>query len=746
MKRKIMPIIGLLTMSMNILSGCNITNTNSSTSSSTKNSSTSEKTSVVSTSSISSSTSSSSNKNDSSDIVTKYNEYSLKDVNNGFTYSNGEYVAKKDVNAKVFTTPISTGVFSLTLNYQSSSKENYLIFNYDKDEDTYWAYGVKNNNLVLSYFNGEYLNVEKTLKSNVENNLELKVKTYEEDDVCELLLGNELVDSSAVAIDDKKYVAIYSNDKSTKFSNVYMDTNPFRELNNFDNFKMTRGASTIKGDGLQMTGDTNLAVHKDASLVNGSFEVTVNVQEAGKNAVGIVFRLDEQNKTQYFKNQVPCYFLYFGITGSLTLAKHNGDGGVESLKYYVTPFFQKADDHVVRVVLNGDMIHIMLDGTYCFGYKDASPIMGDKIGYCSFGGYGLYKNLKVVSTENLLVRDPYKYDVVQGEFKTYNNLTMSTKANSKLVSKEKVGVNGTLTVKVGNIDKYSHGLMFRLTKDGDKLKSFYFVENTGDQYYRLGRYDNGSVTYSKKSYVAQSIGHGGTVRVVMNDNTIYVYFTDRLVVKYTDPNPLMGEYYGYKCTNEYGIFQGDIEYSTSTKVDKADYLIFGHSYTNLWLSYKEDFKELGDSVLDVGIGGARTLHYVTTAPEMAEYNPKWGIYWNGINDINADIDVNTMPVNVETTMKTIKEVNPDFQCVIIGVNRCTHAKSVEHYEQIHQANVLYKELCDKYDWLHFLDVEYLYCDEEGIPLKSWFVDDLHPTLDAYGVVSKLIVDVIKENQ
>ena len=205
-------------------------------------------------------------------------------------------------------------------------------------------------------------------------------------------------------------------------------------------------------------------------------------------------------------------------------------------------------------------------------------------------------------------------------------------------------------------------------------------------------------------------------------------------------------YYGYfYSSNEYGLFQGEIKYSETTSIDKAEYLIFGHSYTQLWLSYKKDFAELGDGVLDVGIGGARTSHYVTTAPEMALYNPKWGIYWNGINDINADVSVSTMPTNVEKTMTTIKEVNPDFQCVIIGVNRCTYAKSVERYEQIHQANELYKALCNKYDWLHFLDVEYLYCDDEGIPLRSWFVDDLHPTLDAYAKVSKLVVDVIKEN-
>lgn len=735
MKTKTMPIIGLLAISTSMLFGCT---GNNSSSSSINNSNSSEFSSV-----ISSNTSNSSTSNGNSDDI---NKYLLSDVENGFSYAKGEYLANNDLNSMVFTTPIETGVFSSEVTYTVSNAEHYMIFNYNKSAETYYAFGINNNNLVLSTFDGSNLEVIEVFETNVSNTLELKIKFFEVDDVYELYFDDKLIFSNTIAIDEKNYLGIYSSAKSTKFSNIYMDTNPFRELDNYEKFTMTSGSSTIKEGGLQMTGKNNLAVHNDVSLVNGSFETTINVQDAEKNAVGIVFRLDDSNKTKYFKNQVPCYFLHFGITGSLTLVKHPGDGTVESLKYYVTPFFQKQDDHVLRVVLNEGMIHVLLDGTYCFGYEDLNPIMGDKIGYCSFNGNGLFKNLKVVATDDLLERKPTKYEVVQGEFTTYNDLTISTQGNSKLVSKEKIGTNGTLSVKIGTIDKHGHGLMFRLTKEGNSAKSFYFVENVGDQYYRLGKFENGNVTYSKKSYVATSIGHGGTVKVIMNNNDIYVYFTNRLVIKYTDPNPLMGEYYGYKCTYENGLFQGNIEYSESTEIDKADYLIFGHSYTNLWLSYKEDFKELGDSVLDVGIGGARTLHYVTTAPEMAAYNPKWGIYWNGINDVNADIALSTMPINIENTMKTIKEVNPDFQCVIIGINRCTYAKSVERYDQIHKANLLYKELCDKYDWLHFLDVEYLYCNEEGIPQKIWFVDDLHPTLAAYAKVAKLIVNVIKENE
>lgn len=733
MKRKTMPIISLLTISMGMLIGCG----DNSNSSSKVNNSTNSSISILS-SSNSSSTSSNNN------VVA--NRYLLSDVENGFSYSKGEYIADKELNAKVFTTPIGTGVFSTTLVSEKLDAEQYMIFNYDKEIETYYAYGLNNNELVLSYFNGESLETVKIFDVDVTNFMNLKIKIYDVDDVIELFYDDSLVYSVNILINYETYLGIYSNSIASKFTNIYMDRNPFKDLNDYDRFKMTSGLSAITEGGLQMTGKNNLAVHKDTSLVNGSFEVTVNVQEAGKNAVGIVFRLDDSNKTQYFKNTVPCYFLHFGITGSLTLAKHPGDGTVESLKYYVTPFFQKTEDHILRVVLNEGMIHVLLDGAYCFGYEDLNPIMGDKVGYCSFDGNGLFKNLKVVATDKVLESAPTKYDVINGEFTTYNNLTISTKENSKLVSKETVPQNGTFTVKIGTIDKHSHGLMFRLTKEGNSIKSFYFVENVGDQYYRLGRFENGNVTYSKKSYVATSIGHGGEVRVVMNNNDFYVYFTDRLVIKYHDDNPLTGEYYGYKCTNKYGLFQDDIQFSDSTEVDKADYLIFGHSYTNLWLSYKEDFKELGDSVLDIGIGGARTIHYVTTAPEMSAYNPKWGIYWNGINDINADIALSTMPVNIENTMNTIKAENPDFQCVIVGINRCTYAKSVERYEQIHSANELYKELCDKYEWLHFLDVEYLYCDDEGIPLKSWFVDDLHPTLDAYAKVAKLIVDVIKENQ
>lgn len=700
----------------------------------------------------------SSSTQDSSDTYNiNFNEHLLKDLNDNFSYSKGSYISQSINNAKVFTTPLSTGEFSSSLNYQKNSGEHYLIFNHNKNDNTYDAYGInKENKLQLVHFDGINLNINKTFDYKVENEIDLKVKIYEAEDIIELFLDNEKIDSLSLDILKDNYLGIYTSSPKTKFMNIKMDSNPFKELNNPDSFTTVYGKSIYKNNGIQMKGTNNLVINNGVSLRNGSFEVTVNVQESGKNAVGIVFRLDDMGKTSYYKNHVTCYYLCFGITGSLTLIKYNSPGVSETLKYYITPYFQKNLDHKLKVILNEGMIHILCDDSYCFGYEDSEFLTGDKIGFCNLDENGYYKDLKVVSTnDKLLVKDfnnNDKYDVVNGNFVTLNELTYSTKANSMMVSKDKIPTDGTLQANIGTIDEHGHGLIFRLTKPNkseyymsENGLSYYYIENCGDQYYRLARVENGNITYSKKSYVAMSIGHGGNVKVVMIGSTIYVYFTDRLVIKYDDPNPLIGQYYGYKCTNKYGLFKGDITYSTSTKIDTADYLIFGHSYTYLWLAYKKDFNALGDNILNVGIGGARTLHYVTTANEMACYQPKWGIYWNGINDINADVAISTMPENIEKTMLTIKNANPDYQCVIIGINRCTYQKSIERYSQIHEANLKYKELCDKYDWMHFLDVEYLYCNEQGTPQSSWFIDNLHPTYEAYTKVADLVIDIIQEN-
>ena len=327
---------------------------------------------------------------------------------------------------------------------------------------------------------------------------------------------------------------------------------------------------------------------------------------------------------------------------------------------------------------------------------------------------------------------------------------MSTTERSLMVSKNEIPLNGTLTVKVGAAEKYFHGPAFRISKpnsskyyESEAGLSYYFVENNGSQKIRLGKCSNGLITYSKESYLATSIGHGGEFRIVMQDDTIYVYFANRLLIKYVDSKPLVGHYYGYRATNERAVIQGDINYSDSTTVDKADYLIFGHSYTGLWSTYKEDFKDLDGTVLNVGIGGANTYHFLNTAQEIAEYESKWGIYWNGINDINADFVPSVMANNLESTMIIIKQLNPDFQCAVIGINRCTFEKSMARLSQIAEANDLYEQVCNKYDWLHFVDVEYLYSDESGNPLDYWFIDKLHPTFEAYTKVADIVVPLIQ---
>ena len=66
--------------------------------------------------------------------------------------------------------------------------------------------------------------------------------------------------------------------------------------------------------------------------------------------------------------------------------------------------------------------------------------------------------------------------------------------------------------------------------------------------------------------------------------------------------------------------------------------------------------------------------------------------------------------------------------------------------QITKVNQGLKELCDANDWLIYVEAETIFCDDQGVPIDSYFVDKLHPTVEGYRLVAPLVVDAIKNYQ
>lgn len=118
-------------------------------------------------------------------------------------------------------------------------------------------------------------------------------------------------------------------------------------------------------------------------------------------------------------------------------------------------------------------------------------------------------------------------------------------------------------------------------------------------------------------------------------------------------------------------------------------MIFGHSYTEYWSTYKDDLPYFED-INDIGIGASTTAHWVNQyADEVIAYEPRYGIYWNGINDISQGVAPANIATNIIDLLVKVKESLPEFEVVLLGTNRCPFAKN--NRDKISQLNSLLKE-------------------------------------------------------
>ena len=88
------------------------------------------------------------------------------------------------------------------------------------------------------------------------------------------------------------------------------------------------------------------------------------------------------------------------------------------------------------------------------------------------------------------------------------------------------------------------------------------------------------------------------------------------------------------------------------------------------------------------------------------------------------------------------DANPNFEVALVGVNRCPFASNKRN--EISAVNNLYKELGNTYDFIHFVDVEYLYCDSNKNELNKYFTDGLHPNHEGYKMAAQLIKEALNK--
>ena len=689
--------------------------------------------------------------NVSEEVIGLVGDEDLESLSDSFTFENNSYTASEYRSLKIFENYFNKGTYEVSLNRGSEGYDDHLIFAYNENEKSYYSFGLNlANKLQITRFDGEKLYLVKSFKEVLTGKITLSVAFNSVTGAVDYYLNKNLIFANNISTNGDLKYGFYAGTKGCVFGDVMVNNDDTLYDNDQNNYQIANGTIEFHGSYVEAKSPSALMYVKNKIFTVGEFKATFNSSEA-TNHVGVAFCIDNNDKTTFFREEdISYYYLCVSINGTLGLYRAANKEAI-LVKNINTKQYYKDENHTIRVVRdNKKVIHAFFDDAYCFTYIDKHPLKGDKFGIATSSGGVKYYSLStkmILSNQNEEIKD---YDVTSGSFYKNKDFIVANANNSMIVSKTPVGYNGTIEAEIAMGKNYGTGLIFRLTKP--EMATYYESEN-GLSYYWLdikssnriifGKVANGSVSWTMEKYMPYFMSNASKVKIVLDDNNIYAYFSNILVFHYVDNNPLEGSYYGFRSDSEGASIYGDVTFSASRDHEQNRYLIFGHSYTQLWHRYKEDFAQFND-INDIGIGGSQTGNWSKQyKDEVIAYNPEWGIYWNGINDINVDADTSTMMTNYRNCLDYIKQKCPNFKCVCIAASRCTHEKAMDRFAQISSFNAELKAYCDENDWLIYVDAEKIFCDSSGNPINSYFVDTLHPTAEGYKLVAPLVIDAIE---
>ena len=676
----------------------------------------------------------------------------LENLSNAFAYADGKYTANEARSLILFDDYFDKGTYQAAISRGGNAHDDHLIFAYNPTDHSYYSYGLNlANKLQITYFDGAKLSLVKAMDEVVATPATLAVAFDQETGAVDYFLNGDFVYANNIkTVGDLKY-GLYAGTKGCVFSQVMKNNDDTLLDNGESNFITAHGDITYSDNAFHVNSSSALSYHKSKTLKYGEVEATFDTTNV-TGIVGLAFCIDNNGHATFFReDDISYYYLALTVHGTVGIYRV-ANKTATLMKNINTKEYYKDREHTLKAVRDlNNTIHAFLDGVYCFSYVDRHPLKGDKFGISASSSGVTYSHFSAKAVLSPTNEDITQFDVPSGSFYQNKDFIVANEPNSLLVYKTPGALNGTIEAEIAMGKNYQTGLVFRLTKPE---ASHYLQDETGLSYYWLdiksdnrivfGKVKNGAVTWSIEKYMPYFMGNASKAKIVLDGNHIYAYYSNVLTFHYVDNDPLTGLYYGFRSDSQGGAIYKGISFASNTEHEQYKYLIFGHSYTQLWHRYREDFAELGTDINNIGIGGSQSIHWSEQyQEEVTCYNPEWGIYWNGINDINIDVPVNTIASRYAACLQFIKQKLPNFKCVVISISRCAHEKSMERVSQIAEANSKIKALCDENDWLVYVDAEMIFCDGEGNPLESNFVDKLHPTPAAYKLVSPMVVDAIK---
>ena len=684
---------------------------------------------------------------------------SLGEIQTGSFYLHNNIItSKQDVSLFKLKQSFGYGTMSFQLKATSTFSDNGVLLHGDGSSDPkdyyFFGFDILGKLSFTKYVAGKATQLYKGNADSQYRSKYVSLGVYfdEASKSIELYYGNQLIST----IIDKEMLSgnvtyLKANGNDTSYRQLeYQNMNKYLQDQNY--YQACNGEFIQPEMGTFVSSTSNsLIVSDTATFENGTIEV--DMQLAGENRDnGIVFGLSDSDKPTYWEgNGISYYFFFVSLSGLAYLGKTDNGGWVVCATKQIEGYDNAASYHL-RVTRHNGTIFCFVDDVLYIAFSDPSPLEGTRFGLRAGGANVIYTGLFVTRANNEDHSQLEAYVVGSGAIDAFDGVIKSTASKTLAFVKDSDFSEGTLETTFVPGTNSPAGIVFR----GSAPSEGNFYENeTGLSYYFIyveggtvsfRKVENGVITKTTNKYWPYGTATAYTTRILMQGSDIYCYLNDRLVFHYRDENPLHGGKYGIKSVLPNCIVAPFVEKPYQAK-DTCDYLIFGHSYTDFWIpTYKQDFSEY-ENIYDIGIGGAITAHWCEEGyqNEVVAYEPKWGIYWNSINDINGGISAATIRDNVRRMCLGIHEKLPNFKLALVGVCRCPIDAATDKRTAIHNVNIYYRQIAAQLDYVYYIDTELMYCDASGNEIASYFTDGLHPTHEAYIMVASAIKDIINSN-
>lgn len=688
------------------------------------------------------------------DIIITARFTKLFDVRNGSAVRNadGTYTTERGNTLITFDKPFSKGTLIGKVT-PGTANDCGIVFGAAQGESEGWW---ENNNYytVLVNFNGTVLishvdsgwtelahSTKLEATYNPQNEYTIKVQ-YNEGLLVVFVNDTEVYRNSNLGELPGVIVGYRAAEQGTTFKPLEIDENDLPveiKAEVVDNFVVRNGKLAKEENNLVAKEANTLAVHNEYQLQNGTITAKMKAGEIGDS--GIVFGMTQANEELFWEAGASYYFFFVNINGCAYLGKVAGGwqqcGNVPPIADY-----DVNKTYTLKVEVSDGTIRCYVDDVLYITYTDENFLLGTSVGLRAGKANTVYSEF-TVTAETITHERPEGFDIVSGDFEKAVGKIKATSQNSMMISQtETLVTNGTVSAKV--LSGTDSGIVFGVKTNGNK--NFWEGED-GISYYFFFVNKVGAPILVKIAPSYTEIKHSTLsamysanvmydIKVVVKDGVAYCYVGDRLMIK--EQVTLDGDGIGVRAEASNVVFS-DFAVSDKTDIVTADTLIFGHSYTELWTTYKADFFD-ADNILNIGIGGTVAADWLNLTDEVAAYNPSKLVYMIGINDMYGTNTGENIFATVAETLNRLHELLPSAKIVLINCNKVPLESKKAFYSQIDVLNAKYAEFATENSaWCTLVDFASVVEDGEGNIDTSLFVpDNLHLNANGYEKLTRLV--------